>query len=255
MTPIDSAKPRSLDSGSYHGLYRGIVAVRKDPDRQGRIKVKVRHVYGDIAYDLLPWAYPMSGGAWKDESGQYQGGGVGWVPTLESPVYVMFEGGNPLYPIWMGGWWGNSEAPFQMPVHAYGDDGEPNNMFLTGPSGATLQIDNRSGTEKILLRLPTGDYLSIGLDGMTAIRSEKHVRVMAPETIEIESDARVSIKAKNITVYSTGNTKVNAKGIVHVKATGNVNIDGSMVTINENMSEEATGDEVKIDTSSKQDGT
>jgi uncharacterized protein involved in type VI secretion and phage assembly len=243
----------TVGDGPFHGIYRGLVLVRIDPDKQGRIKIKMPHVYGDISEESLPWAYPMCP-AWADSSGQFQGGGMGWVPPINSPVYVFFEGGNPLYPIWTAGWWGGQNAPFQMPVHAHDDAGNPDNLFFTAPNGATVQIDFRAGKEKILLRLPKGDHIKIGMDGELDIHSEQNVNMNAPVKIQVQSDGTVNIKGKDVKVYSSGDTVVNSSGSTDIRAQS-VNIDASRVSINGGRAKTLTGDDAKIDTEPKEDGT
>ena len=39
----------------YYGKYRGIVTENDDPQKQGRLKVKIPKLFGD---EELEWAYP-----------------------------------------------------------------------------------------------------------------------------------------------------------------------------------------------------
>ena len=83
----------------YDGKFKGKVEQRTDPDRIGRLRVRVVGVHSnDIAVELLPWASPSSV-AWKK-------GGRFWIPPVGEYVWVEFEDGNPEYPVWGGGWWG-----------------------------------------------------------------------------------------------------------------------------------------------------
>jgi len=66
----------------FFGIYRGVVVDANDPNDQGRIKMLVPQVLGNAA---TSWAWPFIGGSTT------QPGDGCW---------VMFEGGDPNFPIW-----------------------------------------------------------------------------------------------------------------------------------------------------------
>lgn len=85
----------------FFGKYRGKVAANQDPLQQGRLQVTCPAVLGD---GRLSWALPCS---------PYAGPRVGFfaLPPVGANVWVEFEAGDPDFPIWSGGFWGNGEAP------------------------------------------------------------------------------------------------------------------------------------------------
>ena len=119
----------------YYGIYRSTVANNIDPMQLGRIMAIVPDVGG-----VTPstWAMPCVPFAGKQM-------GAFFVPQIGAGVWIQFEGGDPDYPVWSGGWWGNAaEVPL---VALAGVPGDPNivlqtmleNMLvisdLPGPSG------------------------------------------------------------------------------------------------------------------------
>jgi Type VI secretion system/phage-baseplate injector OB domain len=84
----------------YFGKYRGTVTDNSDSTNRGRVKVRVPAVLGD----LETWAMPCL---------PYAGDNVGvyMIPESGAGVWVEFEGGDPSYPIWTGGFWGDNELP------------------------------------------------------------------------------------------------------------------------------------------------
>lgn len=78
-----------------YGIFKGIVENTNDPQKRGRLKIRVGEFYGTdgkrgMSTESLPWARPMS-------------------PTLTDPplpvgsvAWVMFEQGNTAYPVYMG---------------------------------------------------------------------------------------------------------------------------------------------------------
>jgi len=72
----------------YYGVYRGTVVSIKDPLVKRRIKVVVPAIMGETPTE---WAWPMEGASLKSD-----------VPAVGQGVWVMFESGDPSYPLWVG---------------------------------------------------------------------------------------------------------------------------------------------------------
>lgn len=85
----------------FFGKYRGRVVDVDDPLMLGRLRAEVPAVLGDVTSG---WALPCV---------PYAGDGVGFhaIPPVGAGVWVEFEGGDPDYPIWTGGWWGDAQVP------------------------------------------------------------------------------------------------------------------------------------------------
>ncbi|CAB4123521.1 hypothetical protein UFOVP46_32 [uncultured Caudovirales phage] len=80
----------------FYGVYRGSVTDTKDPLNKRRIKVVVPQVLGDSSTEWI-WAR-------EDASTKTQ------VPAVGQGVFVMFEGGDPSHPIWMGTFGKNADS-------------------------------------------------------------------------------------------------------------------------------------------------
>jgi hypothetical protein len=74
------------DLPRYYSLYRGVVTQNLDPEQMLRIQVQVPEVLG-----LTP--------AWAQACVPF---GAAVVPPLGKHVWVMFEHGDPRYPVWIG---------------------------------------------------------------------------------------------------------------------------------------------------------
>jgi len=86
--------------GRFFGKYRGTVVNNEDPTSRGRIKVRVPAVMGTAEIWALP-CLPLAG----------PGMGVYLIPEVGAGVWVEFEAGDPSYPIWSGGYWGDGQTP------------------------------------------------------------------------------------------------------------------------------------------------
>lgn len=91
---------------SFFGKYRGTVANNIDPMQIGRVQVSVPAVLGD---GNLSWAMPCAPFAGSSE-------GMFGVPAVGANVWVEFEAGNPDFPIYSGGFWGDGESPASPPL-------------------------------------------------------------------------------------------------------------------------------------------
>lgn len=72
----------------FYGVYRGVVVANDDPKGLGRLKVQVPQVLGT---EVTDWAWAV-----------HQPGVTRTVPDMGTGVFVMFEGGDPSFPIWTG---------------------------------------------------------------------------------------------------------------------------------------------------------
>lgn len=128
---------------TFYGKYRGLVTDNNDPNKLGRIKVKVQDVLGDKESG---WALPAL---------PYAGDGVGLylVPPVKTFVWVEFEHGDPDYPIWTGCFWGGSDRLPHSPA-------SPDVKVLKTAS-ATITLDDTAGQSSI--KIETGN-LKIVMD-------------------------------------------------------------------------------------------
>lgn len=75
-------------SNYYPGVYRGTVFSNRDPLNQGRLRLKVPQLFAD---QHTEWAWPI----------KISGVEVP-IPDVGQGVWVMFEGGDPAFPVWHG---------------------------------------------------------------------------------------------------------------------------------------------------------
>lgn len=87
----------------FPGIYRARIEYDLDPLKRGRVKFRIPHIHGipgetDSWLETfdLPWAEPgfmMTG----PDMGSFT------TPIIGSTVYIMFEGGDPNFPVYFGG--------------------------------------------------------------------------------------------------------------------------------------------------------
>lgn len=108
------------------GTYGGIVENVSDPEKLGRVKVRVPHIYGAsgantgyVGTNDIPWAYP----AGMPAGGSPVSGGFSHLPAPGDHVWVRFLDGEPEKPIWEWGMQTLTDAK-GLKLHQYNETGK-----------------------------------------------------------------------------------------------------------------------------------
>src|SRR5712691_11527903 len=137
--------------GRYYAKYSGEVTDNQDPDQQGKIQVRVPSMF-DTA--LTVWARPCL------PYGHF------YIPPVGAHVWVEFEAGDPQYPIWVGVWYAQGEAPPESRVSP------PTNRVIQTASGHTVELDDTSAAPKVVIRHKDDSFVSIDDKGSVIIANK-----------------------------------------------------------------------------------
>lgn len=126
----------------YYSLYPAVVLSNEDPDKRGRITVKCEQLFGE---NPLPnMAIPRDF--------RYAGNGYGefYPPEVDDVVWIEFEFGDPLCPVYSGGSYAKDELPEQF-AHADGEEGGfiPKVRGIKTKYGHLLLFDEQEDKQKI----------------------------------------------------------------------------------------------------------
>ena len=126
----------------YYGKYRGIVVDNNDPEKLGRLKVKVPSVLGNDV--VTGWAMPCLpfGGA-KDQ-------GFFFIPAVDAGVWVEFEAGDLEYPIWVGTFWSKPGGTTELPKPADAQS-PPTSKILKTVKKHLIELADEDGGEHITI--------------------------------------------------------------------------------------------------------
>ncbi|MFZ0420285.1 MAG: phage baseplate assembly protein V [Candidatus Sulfotelmatobacter sp.] len=170
---MTAAAPPSTNSTPqrFYGKFRGLVVDNLDPMQMGRIVAQVPDALGETPSS---WAMPCVPAAGIQA-------GCFFVPPIGSQVWMEFEQGNPDYPIWSGGFWGQaSDIPMLAlaPPPVVPSAGQnivlqtsgQNTLVISdaAPTPATGGIILQSSAGATLIVNDSGIYLSAG-PGMATI--------------------------------------------------------------------------------------
>lgn len=144
--------------GKYYSIYQGTVVDVKDPEGRGRLIVSVPDVYNTDVPDY--WALPK---------GMFNGNQTGLfaIPTVNDVVWVTFQKGDPRYPVWEYGYFGDGDVPTEVQF----DSDEPKSIVLKSLGGHKLHFDDKD--ELIRLTDSHGNNTEFNEEGIF-IKSNKH---------------------------------------------------------------------------------
>ncbi len=127
---------RHVDEHRY-GKFRAIVTDNMDPQKRGRLKLRIPSVLADQDSD---WALPCLPYGGADQQGIFM------VPEIDAQVWVEFEEGDISRPIWVGTFW---QQESDTPEDAAKE--EPTTRLIQTKSGHILQFDDEEGEEQFRL--------------------------------------------------------------------------------------------------------
>ncbi|HMS82449.1 MAG TPA: phage baseplate assembly protein V [Nitrospira sp.] len=209
---------------SFYGKYRGVVVDNADPEKLGRLKVKVPSVLGSDV--VTGWATPCVpyGGAANQ--------GFLFIPEVDAGVWVEFEEGDLEFPIWVGTYWtkpgGDSELtkPNDSDGTEQGDvQDPPTRKIIKTLKGHTIQFEDKDDEEMVTIVAMMDD-------------EHRHVLTMDGEGIKVTDGVNehvITMNADGVTITDGKNSNtvtLDNSGIVIEDKNGNViTMDSSSVTI------------------------
>ena len=192
MMEHSDAYEAALERKRLWGVYTALVTDIKDPDGQGRVKIK------------FPWAADPNGGyeLWARLATPLTGNnrGVWFIPDPNDEVLVAFEGGDPRLPCIIGGLWNGRDAPPERMDGA----GKNYKKTLRSRKGVKITLDDTDGQETLTLETPGGQKLTLQ-DGPGAVE----IKDSNGNSIQFEA-AGVTLKAASKLTIQAGTMEINA---------------------------------------------
>lgn len=227
------------DTHRIYGVTVGIVTNNEDPEKLGRVKLKLPDRLGDLETDWARVASIMGGNSM----------GVFFLPDVNDEVLVIFREGDIREPYVIGSLWNNTEKPPQD-----NSDGKNNIKVIQTRKGHTITIDDDDEGGGIEIKTDNGTMINLDNkdSGKIAIESggakakfdgnSNDIKISGDAKVEIgsgsckilvdgqgnavqiESSAKVAIKGAMVEVKASGSLDLKSDGIISIK--------GSMVKIN-----------------------
>lgn len=159
----------------FFGKYRGTVVNNVDPDQVGRVQVSVPAVLGQGRMSWAMPCVPLSGAQ----------AGVYVVPIIGSKVWVEFEGGDPDYPIYSGGFWGRGEVPS---LALAGLPTSPSIVLQTSGQNS-ISISDVPGSGGIMLKSASGAMIVVNETGIVINNGQGATVTLTGPTVDLNAGA------------------------------------------------------------------
>lgn len=211
----------------YYGKHRGTVVANADPDRRGRLQVRVPSVLGPA---VAVWAEPCV------PFGGLEGHGMLWVPEPEAQIWVEFEEGLIDRPLWVGTFWPNKgEAP-----NAFGEEGDdprdPNARMMQTPSGHRILLDDTPDAPRVQVQHAGGSQLELAPEGVCTLSVEGGPMVrLQPDQTKVQVDDGggnvITLDGSGITLEDASGNRIEMSGSgITIKAQS-ITLDAPVVAL------------------------
>ncbi|WP_432666838.1 phage baseplate assembly protein V [Wukongibacter baidiensis] len=231
---------KQVNQHRVYGVTVGIVTNNKDPEKLGRVKVKLPTRLGEKELEWARIVTLMAG----QEMGMF------FLPEVGDEVLVTFREGDIREPYVIGSLWNAQEKPPET-----NEDGKNNIRMIKSRSGHEISIiDDDDGA--IEIKTKNGNAINILDKGNGKIEindksgSNKITIDGDGKKVEITGDSKLELKSKSCSIVIDGNSSsveiksstklsiestnvdIKAKANLNISSDGMVNIKGSMVKIN-----------------------
>jgi len=205
------------ESGRVYEPVIGIVTDNKDPQKLGRVKVKLPVL---SEQDTTFWVPIVMQGAGKNR---------GWffIPEVEDEVLVIFEHGDVNRPVVVSALWNGKDKP---PDKNSG--GNPRRMIKSrGGSKVTFDddknqvvIEDGDGKGKITLDADNNKIIIEALDGDVCFQSPQGDMTIVAQTMELKAQQNIDIHAgANMTWGTDATAKISGSDVTLSGSTTNLN--------------------------------
>lgn len=148
---------QQIESSDLEGpIFIGTVTDNLDPLKLERIKVSIPGLLEEADPSLHPWA-GKDGNGFMSSTSTY--GFFGLVPRIGDKVWVRFQRGDLLFPLY----WASPILNGQRPAEA--DVNYPNRYGWVDPAGNSVVIDVTAGSTTMEFKHKTGTVIRINNDG------------------------------------------------------------------------------------------
>lgn len=168
-----------------------VVVSLDDPQRLNRVQLRLVSCDDQATQDAALWARVVCPFAGQDR-------GAFLIPDVDDEVLVVFQNGDPSYPLVIGGLWnGSSTAPAEI------ESGGRNRIKrIRSRRGVTITLDDEQGQEMFKVETPGGQSLTLkdGPGEITVQDSNGNTLTLAPAAITVTAAVKLKVEAPQVDV-------------------------------------------------------
>jgi uncharacterized protein involved in type VI secretion and phage assembly len=194
----DTSGDPSAGGAPIYGVVIGIVSDCDDPEKHGRVKIKLPWLSDDYASD---WARVVGPGAGKER-------GVAFVPEVNDEVLVAFEQGDVRSPFVLGGLWSSAFPPPEADDRVEG--GEVVHRVLQSRNGHKVVLSDGDRDEGIIVSSADGQHMltiSTSNPGTIEIKTSGSVKISG-QSISIKADTTLELEGATVSISGTAATTI-----------------------------------------------
>ncbi|MDA3807083.1 MAG: phage baseplate assembly protein V [Thiomicrorhabdus sp.] len=224
----------------FDAMYRGEVINVLDPLHVGRIQVRVFGIFDGVQDEALPWALysdPLMGGG--------NGYGGFFVPNVSDHVWVFFENGNHLQPVYFAGAPSAIHFPDERITSSHeqsrGAISYPQNKVFVTKGGHSIEMDDTPGNMRVSIIHKSGTQYTIFDNGDTyehvvgdvvrLIDGNVNETIAGTLTQSVSGNVTETYSASQTTNITSNKTE-NIGGSYTSSTSGTVTISGATVNLN-----------------------
>jgi uncharacterized protein involved in type VI secretion and phage assembly len=215
---------RQKNDFKFTGNYRGVVVDDKDPLNSGRVKIRVFGIYDNVPDEALPWAI---------YSDPFMGGQVGFggflIPDIGNHVWVFFENGDHLQPVYFAGAPYRDAYPQERLTSAHeesrGSIAYPRNKSLRTKAGHVIEIDDTPGNSRITIIHKSGTQITYQDNG------DVYEHIVGNYKRIIDGNVNETVGG-SVNESVSGNVVENVGGNKNVTVVGNIIVRGATIELN-----------------------
>ncbi len=201
---MTSPTPRSMTTDHrFYGVAEALVASVEDPEKEGRVKLR------------LPWFDSREVTDWCRTANLFAGNGYGstWTPELEDEVLVAFIHGDLRFPVVLGGLYnGKDKAPRARTA-------SNNQKTLRTKAGHEVLLDDSPGSLGVEVTTSAGHRLRLD-----DVNDQITLEIKGgPSIVLRENGGEMQLKATSITMEASSIT---------LKASGTLTAKGNPIELN-----------------------
>jgi uncharacterized protein involved in type VI secretion and phage assembly len=229
------------------GVVNGLVTDVKDPDKVGRVKVKLPSIADDYVTD---WVRVAQIGAGTQR-------GLVSIPEVNDEVLVAFDHGDLRQPYVVGGLYNHQDKPLAAAAMVDANSGKVSSRGIVSRLGHRLVLNDDEAKSTGILISTAKQPLEILMDektktikitgtGDVVVEAKGNISMNAQRNFEVEAQ-QITLKSKSGVTVDGGGGKVEAKGTnVKIEGTAQVDVSGAMTNVKANGVLVVQGSLVKI---------
>ncbi|TET46792.1 hypothetical protein E3J59_02730 [Candidatus Aerophobetes bacterium] len=142
----------------YYGKYKGIVIDNDDPEKLGRLRVKIPSVLGENV--VSGWSMPCVPYGGANDQGFF------FIPEKDAGVWIEFEEGDLEFPIWVGTFWTKPGGATEVPKP--GDiQSPPSRKIIRTVKENSIELEDKDNEEAIIITEKTnGNKITMNSNGI-----------------------------------------------------------------------------------------